>query len=392
MLAAPMRSWLATILLSCLPLAYTACRSGPEPPQQSGPEARGSVALPFDLSPRVERPISSAVVAFEKTLQATKLLPPALGTHSPRLAFGRGVLGQLSSAELRVFDSTDFRLVATVPVESPRALLAMADGSLLVVGARAIVRWEPDKKRPTTLPRPVLLPDADLYADPQQADVLWVFDAVPRGGGEPAPPTLSRYRLTASEARVLLPEQVELALPRGGVFGPTREGVWLYATAGHVERLSPGGLRLSGVTLGEQTLPTWMLPARRLDQSLWLEESGNVARVLVSPGYKQLARAKLAGKALSADVGDQGRLLAAVVVTGPGPRFELELVDQDLAPLGRAVLPTDEPTGMDDWVQVVTANQNVVVARAEPRVAVGGPSRVSIFDARGNLLFSIPSR
>jgi hypothetical protein len=388
-----MRSWLATILLSCLPLASAACRSGPEPPEQRGPATRGSGALPFELSPRVERPISSAVVAFEKTVQAAKLRPPALGTHAPRLAFGKGVFGQLSSGELRVFDSTDFGLLATVPIESPRALLAMADGSLLAVGARAMLRWERDKKRPTTLPRPVLLPDAELYADPQQADVLWVFDAGQHGGAVPSPPTLSRCRLTPSETPVLLPEQtIELASPRGGVFGPTREGVWLYATPGHVERFSPGGLRLSRLTLGEQVLPTWVLPVRRLDQSLWLEESGNLARVLVSSSYKQLAQAKLGGTALSADVGDEGRLLAVVVLSGPGPRFALELLDQELAQLGRAALPSDEPTGADDWVNAVTANQNVVAAPREPRVAVGGPLRVSIFDARGNQVFSTPSR
>jgi hypothetical protein len=153
-------------------------------------------------------------------------------------------------------------------------------------------------------------------------------------------------------------------------------------------------LRLSELTFlpQQQFLPTWVLPARRLDQSLWLEQSGSVARVLVSPSYKQLATAKLGGTALSADVGNEGSLLAVVVVTGPGPRFELELLDQALAPLGRAALASDEPTGADDWVNVVTANQNVVVAPREPRVAVGGPLRVSIFDAGGNQVFSTPSR
>jgi hypothetical protein len=377
-----------------LPLLGFACRSEPDqPPEPPGVGAQRSAKALLELSPRVERPISSAVVAFEKTLQAAKLLPPAQATHTPRLAFGKGVFGQLTSTELRVFDSSDFAPLASVPLGSPRALLALADGSLLAVGARAIVRWERGKKQPTTLPRPVLLPGAELYADPQQADVLWVFDAGQHGGGVLAPPTLRRCRLTPSDSPLLLPEQtIELASPGGGVFGPTREGVWLYATAGRVERLSPAGLRLSWLTRGEQVLPTWVLPARRLDQSLWLEESGNLARVLVTPSYKQLARAKLGGPALSADVGDEGRLLAVVVVAGPGPRFELELLDQDLAPLGRTVLPTDEPTGADDWVQVVTANQSVAAAPREPRVAVGGPARVSIYDARGNQVFSISSQ
>jgi hypothetical protein len=171
----------------------------------------------------------------------------------------------------------------------------------------------------------------------------------------------------------------------------TREGTWLYATAGHGERFSPGGLRLSGLSLGDSALPTWLLPARRLDQSLWLQEGGEVSRVLVSPSYKRLAGTQLPGRVGDADTGDDGRLLAVVVVTGEGPRFELLLLNDQLGQLARLVLPSDEPTG-DDWARVVTENQSVAVAPHERRVAVGGPARVTIFDGEGKPLFSIPSR
>jgi len=55
------------------------------------------------------------------------------------------------------------------------------------------------------------------------------------------------------------------------------------------------------------------------------------------------------------------------------------------------VLPGDPPTGAEDWLKVVTENQSVAVAPREPRVAVGGPARVTIFDARGKQIFSISS-
>jgi hypothetical protein len=66
-------------------------------------------------------------------------------------------------------------------------------------------------------------------------------------------------------------------------------------------------------------------------------------------------------------------------------------LDQDLAPRGRAALSADEPTTGDDWVKVMTENLQVVVAPRASLVAVGGPTRVSIFDASAKPVFSIPS-
>ncbi len=401
-----MRVWLAVPLLSCsAAIALFACKSRPDespPPIELARSALGT--LP---SARPPRPLSSDVVVFEKTVQADKLVPPARSGDCP-LAFGKGVFGQLTKDALRVFDAVDFRLLGTEPLDEPRALLELADGALLAVGASTMLRWEPGKKRPTRLPRPMLLPRVRLYADAQQADLLWVFDDGLRVGGAAATATLASYRLTRSMApeprqMVPLPEQtLELTARGGGVLGPTREGVWLFLTppmpnissgelAGHVQRFSPGGLRLPGFTLAGRSPPTWVLPARRLDQSIWVEEAGTVSRVLVSPSYKHLFGLRLAGKVVAAASGDEGRVLAAVEVTGPGPRFELELLNQDLALVSRVVLAADEPTGADDWVHVVTQNQAVVVAAREPRIAVGGPERATIFDAEGRQLFFIPS-
>ena len=404
-----MRVWSSAALLSVsAALAPFGCKSPPEELATPSPAlARSALAaLP---SARPPRPISSDVVAFEKTVQAAKLVPPVRTGDCP-LAFGKGVFGQLTKDALRVFDAADFRLLGTEPLEGPRALLALADGALLAVGVTTMLRWEPGKTRPTSLPRPTLMPGARLYADAQQADVLWVFDdGLTIGGAAPGIPCLMSYRLTRGDApgqqTVLLPEQtLALTTPRSAVLGTTREGVWLFLTpplpnvhgsgtlAGQVERFSSSGLRLRGFSIGHQPLPTWVLPARRLDQTFWVNEAGAVSRELVSPTYKYLSGVHLAGKVVAAASGNEGRVLAAVEVTGPGPRFELELLNQDLVLVSRAVLPGEEPTGADDWVRVVTENQAVVVAGREPRVAVGGPGRVTIFDAEGHQIFSISSK
>jgi hypothetical protein len=389
-----MRDWLALPLLSFgAALALCGCKS---PARESRSEAAvvpsALAALPTARPPR---PISSEVVAFEKSLQAGKLVVSPRTFDCP-LAFGKGVFGQLTKDAFRLFDTKDFQLLGSEPIEGPRSVVASADGALLAVGATVLLRWEPGNKRPTRLPRPMLLPQARLYADAQQPDVIWVLDGGLYKGGQSA--DLIQYRLPgrdtapAAQQSLLLPEtSVTFGLPRFGVFGTTREGVWLYLALGQLERLGPSGVRLRGVRVGDGPKPTWLMPARRLDQSIWVDETGHASRVLVSPTYKQLQTVTLAGSVVAVASGNEGRLLAGVEVTGPGPRFELELLDQDLAPISRVVLPADAPTGADGWERVVTENQAVVVAAREPLVAVGGPGRVTIFDGQGRQLFSIPS-
>lgn len=401
-----MRFWLAAPVFSFnVALALLGCKS---PAQDSRSEtAVVQSALAALPPPRSPRPVSSEVVAFERSLQAGKLVVPPRRDDCP-LAFGKDVFGQLTRDALRIFDARDFSPLGTEPLDGPRALVALADGALLAIGATAMLRWEPGQKRPSRLPKPMLLPQARLYADAQQPDVIWVLDAGHHADGQSA--ELTKYRLPGPDTepggqqRLLLPEtSVTFGGPRFDAFGTTREGVWLYFAAGdidpmtagarlQIERLSPGGLRLPGLKLAERPRPTWMLPARRLDQSFWVEATGRVTRVLVSPTYKQLQAVTLAGRVEAAASGNEGRLLAVVEVTGPGPRFELELLDQDLVPISRAVLPAEPPTGAEDWERVVTENQAIVVAAREPRVAVGGPERVTIFDGQGHQIFFIPSK
>jgi len=386
-----MRAWLAAIWRSSRLLAVTAllsaCKFSDSKPEPT-PSLASSPGPVWSASPgpSTVRPVSSAVVALERELQAAKLSPPARRAHAPRIAFGKGVLARIRQADLQVFDAADFRLLETVAVDAPRAVLALADGALLVVAAQGLLRWEPGKH--VFVPsRPVLLPGAELYPDARATDLFWVFD------GAASPPTLSRFRFAPGAGSLLLPEQViPIALPRGGTFGVTREGVWVYLSGGRGERYGPAGARLPALSVPVSFGSAWLLPARRLDQGVLLTEAGQVSRVLLSPSFKSLARVELTNAVIAADVGNEGQLLAAVVVSGAGPRFSLVLRDQDLAALGQSPLPSDPPTGQPDWAQQVTRNQEVVVAPRQPRVAVGGPDRLTIFDERGTVLFSIPSQ
>jgi hypothetical protein len=326
------------------------------------------------------------VLATERSLQATRLrLPPTPG-HVPRLVLGKGVVGQLTEDSLRVYSTRDASLLSSAPLEAPRAVLALADGSLLAIGARAMLRVEPGHK-PVSLSKPVFLPGADVFADAVQADRMWIFD------GRRAPPRLASYRLEKGGPLVQLPEQeLELESPSGGVLGTTREGVWQYFSSGRIERFGPGGARLKTLTTPDLDQNLIVLPTRRLDQQYLLSESGKLTRALVTPHFRKLSEHELGLVPFAAAVADEGRLLAVITVVSEGPTFELRLFDDKLVQRCRVLLPAEPPTGRDDWVQVVTRNLRLAGAAREPLVTVGGPDRVLIFDGQCKNVLSIPSR
>jgi hypothetical protein len=382
------------IVLCCVLFAHAllGCNSRPGADQgRPAPPGAGASPLPADsllLTPRPAPTRSEAALAIERSLQARSLRLPPRREHVPRLAFGKGVLGQLTAGALRVFSTTDGSLVREVPLQAPRAVVALADGALLAIGVNALLRVEGDKV--STLPRPVFLPGAELYADAVALDRVWIFEGQRSAGQRPR---LSSFRLAAGEQKLLLPEQeIELESPSGGTFGTTREGVWLYFGAERLERFGPGGARLKGFGLPELSRPFSVLPARRLDQSYLLGDDGRVIRALVTPLFRKLSEVDLGLVPFAAQVGDEGRLLAVVAVSGEGPSFELRLFDERLEPTGRTALTAEQPTGSDDWVQVVTRNLHLTCEPRGPLVAVGGPDRVLIFNREAKQVLSIPSR
>lgn len=325
---------------------------------------------------------------MERSLQTTRLTLPPRRRHLPQLAFGAGTLARLRDGDVQVLDDRSLDEVAVIALDRPRAVVGMADGALVAVGDGGLVRFERGKRVAPPGARPVLFPGAELYPDARSPDLLWVFDA------ESSPPNLRSYRLGASSVGgVLVPEQaIDLQSPRGGTLGVTREGVWLYLTPHRVERLAPSGLQLTPLVGGPASVPSWSLPTRRVDQSVWVDEAGNLTRALVSPVFKPLGAVSNPGSTYAAEAGYEGRLLALITVTGAGPRFELSLFDADLRELARARLPGEPPTGERDWLRVVTRNQELAVAPRSARVAVGGPDRLTIYDESAVATLSIPIR
>ncbi|RYZ04111.1 MAG: hypothetical protein EOO73_24815 [Myxococcales bacterium] len=375
-----MRGSVIGVLACAWGVASASCRSTtPSPAQREEPPAPSASAP----SPSPSR---AAIAALERELQTTRLAIPARRRHLPRLAFGAGALARLRDHDVQVLDDQSLAELATLPLEQPRAVVSMADGAVVAVGGGGFARWERGKPAAPPGARIVLLPGAELYPDAREPDLLWVLEP----DGEP--PTLYGYRLGASSVSGLLaPERVvQLRSPRGGTFGVTREGVWLYLTPRRIERLAPSGLELPAISQVTASTPGWALPARRVDQSLWVDEAGTLTRALVSPVFKSLGTARSVGAAYAADVGDEGRLLAVISVTGAGPRFELALFDGELRERGRSLLAGDAPNGESEWVRLVTRNRELAVAPRSARVAVGGPDRLTIFDGEASVVLSMP--
>jgi len=380
------------LLRSCSPfvmLCAVACRSEKlhgDPPLELERRRAAPSAAALGMLDSAEKPAArpSAVVEFKKALEQNKLELAPRALHEPKLAFGRGVLGQLAGDSFIVFDLRDFEPLVRQPLERPRALLTLADGGLLAVGSRDLLLWQPGWSHPKIMQRPTLLPGVELYADAQRGDRFWVFDA---GSAE-----LRGYHLEPGSSLLLDGEVFRLDSPGGGVVGLSREAVWLYLTAGRLERRAPNGERLSVVPFPEAPRPTWILPARRLDEAWLLDASGRLSQWLIAATPKEQRKAELGASVLAADVGRDGQLFAAVLVSRPGPRFELELRGPDLAPIARVPLPSDPPTGQDDWVARVTRNQELCVAQHDDRVAVGGPDRLLVFDAQGRRVFTSSSK
>ncbi len=372
----------SALCVLCLLLGFviSSCRSKPAPPRRGSPPPAPSASAK-ELRPH-------AVAEVERQLRASQLRLPPRRRHAPRLVFVGAALARIRDDVVEVLDGATLEPLDTFPLQQPRALLPMVDGSLVAVGSSGVVRWERGRRPTPPAARPLLLPGSEIYADAQQSDVLWVFEP------DSAPPSLSSYRLVkGAPPGLLLPEQrILLASPRGGTFGVTREGVWIYVTSGSAERFAPGGLKLPGLSLAGASAPSWVLPSRRLDQAAWLDESGALSRALVSPSFKLLGSSRTPGAPFAAEVGDEGRLLAIVTVTGPGPRFELLSFDAELAERGRAVLRSEPPSSAEDWVRLVTRNQELAVSPREGRVAVGGPDRLALFDDRAAIVLSIPIR
>src|SRR5262245_35366101 len=113
--------------------APTTVEAPPASPPSAAASASAAPAAHLLLDPAVRRKM--------------RLAPRQGATFT--LAFGKGRLGQLTQDGLTVRDGATGRVKLTLALEKPRAVAALADGSLFCVGEARTLRllWHDDKPR-----------------------------------------------------------------------------------------------------------------------------------------------------------------------------------------------------------------------------------------------------
>lgn len=340
--------------------------SGPPSPELSASEPAPSAPPP---APSLSPAVASAVLAIRETT-----LPVTAPPIAPqRLAFGKGVLGELGADRLLVRGGKE---EISVALREPRALVTLPSGALLALGAEGVYRLEPGAKKPRRYGHVVFFPDSELFPELADDRAFWVTHRSTK--------IAFRFRFEDGERSVLLPE---LETPLEGFDGRAlamhRDGVFVYSTDDGIARLVPR-VRVTRMKRPEQASPEpiWRLLApERLDRIWVVSERGGVELWQFAPVATLIRRFEIAPDPYEVAVTDSA--LAAIVVTQGGGRprsFSLVVYDLEGRERFRHELPSDPATTDDSWLAAVTRNKNLAISGREQKVAVGGPTWLGVWD------------
>lgn len=376
------RAGLATRLAPAL-LVAVACRAGPERPRRDAPEeppvgplatASGSVTPPRTgaVTSAPPTPVPSAVVA----LRAQRL---ALGTRrvAPgRLAFTRRHLAVLTATELVLFETKSFTVARRFALSAPRKVVATVDGGFAVADADATLQVTPRDLSLVRHPRLTLFASSELWADRRDPLVLWVHHE-----GEAA---IYRYHLDpmlAGQPLLAPADRIELLDHDGRAVLALKDGSFAYTAPDELHQLFPHGkARTNEIpsSLGE----LWrLLPTRRIDQ-LWTATTELELELWqLAPRLRSVRRLALGGKPFDLATSDQSLAVVRTAESTTAPRqWSLVVYDDTGRERFTAALPPDPEPTTEDWVERAIRDREVALARADPWVAVGGPTAIAVWE------------
>ncbi|HVU00582.1 MAG TPA: hypothetical protein VHE30_02480 [Polyangiaceae bacterium] len=368
----------ALVAILALALGFSGCerleqalrdRSAPEAIDPGvEPSARHVAAVPSSEARNVVDAGPPAVRLDPAVRRKMKLLPRRASPGT--IAFGKGRLGLLLSSGLGVHDATHFGSGFVLPLSTPRAVTALADGSLVATGQDRTVRLLPHDQKPKTASRMLLLPESSLFGDRVAQDRVWVLP----GSGK----TLYGYDVSGGATLFAPAEWLELPDFDRRAFGSARDGSFVYTTPSGVLQFYGKGAKkpLAGDVAGVVRF----LPASRPD-TLWMlsARSGKLVRLLAGKLYT------LATVAFEADLSDAdaaGDRLAVLELVQPDDApwsFVIEAFDVSGARKGRTTLPAEESLD-PGWESRLLRDRAVALSVDPPLVAVGGPEHLDVFD------------
>jgi hypothetical protein len=319
-----------------------------------------------------------------KLRRALKLSPRRA---APSLvACGKGRIGVVTEDALLVRGTSAYAETLRFPLERPRGVLALADGSLVGIGAANTLRLLPHDAKPKLLPKVPFLPDSSLLADRVNPDRFW---NLPRASG-----ALFGFDAVQGGSAVLSASAwIDIDGYDRRAMGSLRDGSFLY-TSGTGFRQFYGAGRREPV-LGDSRDVWRILPAARPD-STWVFTGKKATLYMVLAGKLEKQRT-LELETTPFDAESSGDTLAVLELAQPDDApwsFVLEVFDSGGKRRFRAPLDAVETFG-DDWAKRLTENRAVAVC-AGPRgtaderlVAVGGATHLDVWGAdKGERLFS----
>lgn len=299
------------------------------------------------------------------------------------LAFGKGRLGQMTADGVSVRGLVKYDVAIRLELEKPVGVVALADGSLFCPGSKATLRLFSHDQKPRSYPMMPLLPGSQIFGDRVDPERVW---SLSRGGT-----TLFGFALGDTAATMLAPSAwVPLDEFDHRSVTSLRDGSFMYTTAAGYSRFSGKGAKeavksnstdVFRILPGSRPDTVWVL---RLDRrvSLFSLLDGKLARLQTVTLEKD-----------PFDADSAGGFLAVLELDQPDdapPSFLLEVFDVSGERRFSEVLPAVESFD-DDWVERMLENRNLAVSADPPRIAIGGPTALTVFDAAaGARLFDEP--
>jgi hypothetical protein len=292
-------------------------------------------------------------------------------TPPQTLAFGRDGLGILGEKEVLLVNVRDGRVTTRWSEEEPRRIVALQDGSLLVLAQQRGAWLELGAKLPRPLARVSSFASTTVLPDRVHVDRFWLSP----GFGN----SLFGYDLAESSSGKLLQIARTEETPdySGGALASLRDGSFVYFAADQVRRFQRGSAVRA---LGVRAQSPWrVLTTRRLDQVWVIERGGRALLAELGPRSAPLRALELGGTPFDAAAEQQG--FAIVGVAKPRDRdWTLRVFDD----AGRQLMdvPLDrepDPASNADRNELAARSRSVVMSPFEPLVAVGGPDRVCVW-------------
>jgi hypothetical protein len=283
------------------------------------------------------------------------------------LAFGQGLLVRLRGDGAEVYSVPQLKLLYEQKLSGPRGVVALAGGSVLVVGEGAAYRVDPGARRALEIAPVPWVPGTVLLPERREPGIVW---GVQRGG------RLFVEQKLMKKGEFLASELLSLEGYEGGPVTSLRDAAFLFRSNAGVSRSMPRGR--------PRTYPTpfeaWrILPAPRVDQAWLVAADGAVERVQLADRLAVVQKLSLGAAPI--DVAANGDYLAAVVVDEPKGserRFRLVVLTNDGAPVLNRPLPPGPPATGENWSEAAVRDRNVALSEFEPLVAVGGVGALEI--------------